>query len=101
MDEGIGVGESRQEGWAGVRLCNLAAQIKVYKSQIPVIDQVIETAALMPGKDKSRGYFLEMICADFLAGAISITMTQRRSCNPCHGSSSSCLANNGRLFCTK
>src|SRR6266851_6455268 len=26
MDEGAGVGESRQEGWAGVRLCNLAAQ---------------------------------------------------------------------------
>jgi hypothetical protein len=27
------------------------------------------TAALMPGTDKSRGYCLEMICADFLAGA--------------------------------
>src|SRR5512133_1356080 len=42
---------------------------KVYKSQIPVIDQAIETAALMLGSDKSRGYCLEMICADFLAGA--------------------------------
>jgi hypothetical protein len=29
----------------------------------------IETAALMLGTDKSRGYCLEMICADFLAGA--------------------------------
>src|SRR6266478_7185972 len=41
---------------------------KVYKSQIPVIEQAIETAALMLGTDKSRGYCLEMICADFLAG---------------------------------
>src|SRR5271166_527436 len=29
----------------------------------------IETAARMLGTDKSRGYSLEMICADFLAGA--------------------------------
>jgi len=34
-----------------------------------VIEQAIETAALMLGSDKSRGYCLEMICADFLAGA--------------------------------
>src|SRR5450755_2511927 len=42
---------------------------KVYKSQIPVIEQAVETAALLLGSDKSRGYCLEMICADFLAGA--------------------------------
>jgi hypothetical protein len=42
---------------------------KIYKSQIPVIEQAIETAARMLGTDKSRGYCLEMICADFLAGA--------------------------------
>jgi hypothetical protein len=42
---------------------------KVYKSQAPAIEQAIETAALMLGSDKSRGYCLEMICADFLAGA--------------------------------
>ena len=42
---------------------------KIYKSQTPVIEQAIETAALMLGSDKSRGYCLEMICADFLAGA--------------------------------
>lgn len=29
----------------------------------------LETAGLMLGSDKSRGYCLEMICADFLAGA--------------------------------
>jgi hypothetical protein len=42
---------------------------KFYKSQLPVIEQALETAALMLGTDKSRGYCLEMICADFLAGA--------------------------------
>ncbi|MGE5736779.1 MAG: hypothetical protein ACM34E_16925 [Acidobacteriota bacterium] len=42
---------------------------KIYKSQIPIIEQAIETAALMLGSDKSRGYCLEMICADFVAGA--------------------------------
>jgi hypothetical protein len=42
---------------------------KLYKTQIPVIEQAMETAALMLGTDKSRGYCLEMICADFLAGA--------------------------------
>ena len=42
---------------------------KVYKSQLPVIEQALETAALMLGTDKSRGYCLEMIAADFLAGA--------------------------------
>jgi hypothetical protein len=42
---------------------------KVYKSQLPVIEKALETAALMLGTEKSRGYCLEMICADFLAGA--------------------------------
>ena len=42
---------------------------KFYRSQIPVIEQAVETAGLMLGTDKSRGYCLEMICADFLAGA--------------------------------
>jgi hypothetical protein len=42
---------------------------KAYKSQLSVIEQALETAALMLGSDKSRGYCLEMICADFLAGA--------------------------------
>jgi hypothetical protein len=42
---------------------------KLYKSQLPVIEQALETASLMLGSDKSRGYMLEMICADFVAGA--------------------------------
>jgi len=42
---------------------------KLYQSQTPVIERAIETACLMLGSDRSRGYCLEMICADFLAGA--------------------------------
>jgi hypothetical protein len=42
---------------------------KLYRSQLPVIEQALETAGLMLGTSKSRGYCLEMICADFLAGA--------------------------------
>jgi hypothetical protein len=42
---------------------------KLYKSQLPIIEQALETASLMLGTQKSRGYCLEMICADFLAGA--------------------------------
>jgi hypothetical protein len=42
---------------------------KLYKSQLAIIEQVLDTAALMLGSDKSRGHMLEMICADFLAGA--------------------------------
>jgi hypothetical protein len=42
---------------------------KLYESQIPIIDRALETAALMLGSDRSRGYCLQMICADFLAGA--------------------------------
>jgi hypothetical protein len=41
---------------------------KLYKSQMPVVEKAIEAAGLMLGSDKSRGYCLEMICADFLAG---------------------------------
>jgi hypothetical protein len=42
---------------------------KLYRSQMPVVERAIETASLMLGSDRSRGYCLEMICADFLAGA--------------------------------
>ncbi len=60
---------------------------KLYKSQIPVIEQAVETAALMLGTDKSRGYCLEMICADFLAGA-----------NLEHGNAEVLLQSISRLF---
>jgi hypothetical protein len=48
--------------------CEIAT-VKLYKSQIRVVDRALETAALMLGTNGSRGYCLEMICADFLAGA--------------------------------
>jgi hypothetical protein len=60
---------------------------KVYKSQLPVIERALETAALMLGTDKSRGYCLEMICADFLAGA-----------NLENGNPEALLLSLGRLF---
>ena len=46
---------------------------KAYKSQLRVIEQALEAAALMLGTNKSRGYCLEMICADFLAGVSLMT----------------------------
>src|SRR5450631_303543 len=55
---------------------------KAYKSQLPVIEQALETAALMLGSDKSRGYCLEMICADFLAG-VSLEAGNREALLPC------------------
>jgi hypothetical protein len=42
---------------------------KIYKSQLQVIERALETASLMLGSQRARGYCLEMICADFLAGA--------------------------------
>ena len=42
---------------------------KLYKSQLQLIENALETASLMLGFQRSRGYCLEMICADFLAGA--------------------------------
>jgi len=41
----------------------------LYKSQLRVVERALKTVALMLGTDKSRGYCLEMICADFVAGA--------------------------------
>jgi hypothetical protein len=85
-------GLAGQEGQTALRLCNLVAQspsnaergiqargregtdgagdepweiiyFKLYESQTPVIERATETAALMLGSDRSRGYCLEMICA--------------------------------------
>jgi hypothetical protein len=42
---------------------------KLYRGQLAVVERALEVATLMLGSDKSRGYSLEMICADFLAGA--------------------------------
>jgi hypothetical protein len=43
---------------------------KVYKSQVPVIEQALEIAARMLGSDKSRGYCLERFHVPFLSSVI-------------------------------
>jgi hypothetical protein len=61
---------------------------KVYKSQIPVIEQAIETAALMLGTDKSPTSLQER----------TWTMATRRSCSTrSHATTGSCPANSSRL----
>jgi hypothetical protein len=53
---------------------------KAYKSQLPVIEQALETAGLMLGSDKSRGYCLEMVCPDFLAEVSLEAITEMLYC---------------------
>jgi hypothetical protein len=52
------------------------------QEQLPVTKQGLKTAGLMLGSDKSRGYCLEMICADFLAG-VSLDAGNRDALLPC------------------
>jgi hypothetical protein len=41
---------------------------KLYESQLPVVERALYVAARMVGTERSRGYCLELVCADFLAG---------------------------------
>ncbi len=41
---------------------------KLYESQLPTLERALYVAARMAGTEKSRGYCLELVCADFLAG---------------------------------
>jgi len=41
---------------------------KLYESQLPILERALLVAARMVGSEKSRGYCLELVCADFLAG---------------------------------
>jgi hypothetical protein len=65
---------------------------KLYKSRLPVVERALETAALMLGSDKARGYCLEMICADFLAGADLETGAAEKSIGCSISSGDSCTA---------
>ena len=58
------------------------------KSQLPVIEEALETAARMLGSDKSRGYCLEMICAEAQTSKMRL---QPKYCAPQRDSSSLCL----------
>ena len=62
MNQGIGIGESGAEGRAGLRLCNLVAQS-------PCDEEGSIQAGRREGTDGDGRCCLEMICADFLAGA--------------------------------
>ena len=41
---------------------------KLFESQLPVLERALYVASRMVGTEKSRGYCLELVCADFLAG---------------------------------
>jgi len=70
---------------------------KLYQSQVPVIDRALETAALMLGSDRSRGYCLEMICADFWPEPTWTTGIREHCCFRCCDSSDSCQKTKSRL----
>ena len=40
---------------------------KLFESQLPVVERALYVASRMVGTERSRGYCLELICADFLA----------------------------------
>ncbi len=72
---------------------------KLYKSQLLVVEQALETVGLMLGSDKSRGYCLEMICADFLAGAALETRRPEQNIG-CHTGSGNPFVNSDRAVST-
>lgn len=41
---------------------------KLFESQLPIVEKALYIASRMVGTERSRGYCLELICADFLAG---------------------------------
>jgi hypothetical protein len=41
---------------------------KLFESQLPIVERALYVASRMVGSERSRGYCLELICADFLAG---------------------------------
>ena len=41
---------------------------KLYESQLPVVERALYVASRMVGTERFRGYCLELISADFLAG---------------------------------
>jgi hypothetical protein len=41
---------------------------KLFESQLPIVERALYVAARMVGTERSRGYCLELVCADFLAG---------------------------------
>jgi hypothetical protein len=62
---------------------------KLFESQLPIIERALYVAARMAGTERSRGYCLELICADFLAGRTEESSPEEtllvlhRLVNPC------------------
>ena len=40
----------------------------LYESQLPVVERDLYGASRIAGSERARGYCLELVCADFLAG---------------------------------
>jgi len=40
---------------------------KLFESQLPTVERALYVASRMAGTERSRGYCLELVCADFLA----------------------------------
>jgi hypothetical protein len=85
------------EAPAGLTSPSIPSQgFSVYNGQIPFIEQAIEAAAIMLRNDKSRGYCLETIGADFLAVAIWKVAILKYCCNRSRSSSRSQPESSGR-----
>ncbi|HXJ96502.1 MAG TPA: hypothetical protein VMT20_26995 [Terriglobia bacterium] len=41
---------------------------KLFESQLPIVERALYVASRMAGTERSRGFCLELVCADFLAG---------------------------------
>ncbi len=41
---------------------------KLFECQLPIIERALYVASRLAGTERSRGYCLELVCADFLAG---------------------------------
>jgi len=49
---------------------------KLYQCQLPMVGRALYIASRMAAVDRSRGYYLELICADFLVGRTEESTTE-------------------------
>jgi hypothetical protein len=60
VGKSLGHTPERPTGVDSAIFARAARNRKLYESQLPVVEQALETAALMLGTDKSRGYCLSL-----------------------------------------
>jgi hypothetical protein len=53
---------------------------KLFDSQLPIVERALYVASRMAGTERSRGYCLELICADFLAGQPEESTPEDQGC---------------------